>query len=555
MSSPADLDARLRAAAGSSPDPEDALVEVTRRVRRRARRRGVLGAVAVCALAAGLTAWITTRPDDDPSSLDVVGEPPEESIELVELWTAEASTHAGFAPNGGRLKISFGNDVFIAQGFGSDGQEPRGLIRSVDRRSGDQRWTAELGGPSFLQGIAGGTVIANTQKGLIVGLNAADGSVTWELELSELGLDEYGAVTSALAGDINAIGVSANNEADVRPPVVLGLDASSGELRWRTTLAEGMDLQWAVPAVSDGQAVFTSTLSHPGSAEENVAHLVDLADGDIRWTVGMGGSQGFSEERAVIDGPFVHLPAHPDIKTVDLDGEEQWSRSGFGSASTDAGLWMITVGGPLELVSRDSGELVRSVEAPIAQPSQLIDVGGGRLAVVSHAELAIIDSGGRVELRHGWRDPLVDEVAFDRGMLFAATVDGAVTAYDLEISSIEDGASRRVTRSPGAFRPGGDQARVMGWVGYDERLDCYFLEYGEGARTAVVWPAETVATDEGLRFHNGVVARIGDFVRGGGGTSPADAAELADLFDMPPECAAAESVVRFNTNMEVVPDR
>jgi hypothetical protein len=52
----------------------------------------------------------------------------------------------------------------------------------------------------------------------------------------------------------------------------------------------------------------------------------------------MGGSQSFHDVPAVFDGPFVLLPAYPDVLTVDrADGTRRWRRPGWGRCSSGTG--------------------------------------------------------------------------------------------------------------------------------------------------------------------------------------------------------------------------
>src|SRR5918995_1060686 len=296
-------------------------------------------------------------------------------------------------PSSGQVVLSVGDMVFAASGFGIGQAQPVGRITALDRATGEVGWTTEVGDSAFLQGAAGGIVIANTSDGRIVGLDDADGAVRWQISLSELDLDGYGAVRSAVATPRSAIGLSADGEGDVRPPVILGLDANTGDVAWTTGLAEGTDLNWATPPVRDGASVFLATLSHPGSAEENVAHLIDFADGSVRWTAGLGGGQGFSEVSVISNGPYIHLPAFPDVVTVDeSDGRRLWDQAGRVFVTTDDGVWTVADDGALQVLDR-------------------------------------------------WPLPPLEFARSDRGVVFVATEDQAVTAYEVQPSDAgESGA-------------------------------------------------------------------------------------------------------------------
>jgi outer membrane protein assembly factor BamB len=442
MSSPPDLHERLMSASGPDPDADQALAGVMSRIHRRSLRRNVVAGVAAALVAVSVAAWLAGRLDADDATV-VAGEPPAtsdtappaDSWTLNELWSADGVGTAGFAPSGGNLMTLLDGDVFVAEGFGGGPDEPAGRITALDRVSGELRWVVELGGPAFLQGASGTTVVANTQHERIVGLNAADGTIRWEVSLAAIGLDGYGAVTSAVTASVSAIGVSANFEGDTRSPVVLGVETATGTVLWMTPLVDGTDLMWGDPPTSDGQAVFTSTLSHPGSAEENVAHLVDLADGSIEWAVGMGGGQGFSEDAPIIDGAYVHLPAHPDVLSVDrADGTPRWTRSGHSAMPSAGGLWIIAPDGSLVMVDPATGEVIGEVSAPIAQATHLLDLTSDVVAVLSHTELAVINPQGEVLLSYEGPAALTDLARFDDGVVYVARADQSVTAYSLEPS-------------------------------------------------------------------------------------------------------------------------
>lgn len=453
MASPPDLEQRLRAAAGPDPDAERALADVMRRIRRRTRRR-VAATAATLAVAGGLVAaWVIERQGSDEPSVFIeqppttpMPEPGDSAGRLDELWTASGVGMSACCPaQAGHLIVPAGDTVYVyaANGFGTDGTAAEtgrcpgctGRITAIDRSTGEVRWSTELGEDAWLQGVAGDTVIANTRRDRIVGLDAADGGVRWEISLPEIGLDGYGAVRSAVVAPRSAIGLSVwNNVDDTRPPVVLGVDTSTGNVAWRTALVEGTQINWGTPPVRDGEAVFVSTLGYPGNAEvNNVAHLIELADGDVRWAVDLGGEQGLGiETSAVIDGPQVHLPAYPDLVTVDRDdGRLLWARPGSTFVSTTEGVWWDR-GSHLALLDARTGEVVREVDSPVAQSVQLLDLGDGRIGVVGRAEFAALAANGEVEVLDTLPSELAARARWDDGLLLVATWDQAVMAHAVE---------------------------------------------------------------------------------------------------------------------------
>src|SRR5918994_2110722 len=374
MASPPDLDQRLRTAAGPEPDAERALADVMRRIRRRTRRR-VAATAATLAVAGGLVAaWAIERQGSDEPSVSIEQPPtttpePGDSVgRLRELWTASGVGMSACCPaHGGQLIVPADDMVYAANGFGPDGTaaEPgrcpgcTGRVTALDRATGEVRWSTELGEDAWLQGVTGGTVIANTRQDRIVGLDAADGAVRWEISLPEFGLEGYGAVRSAVVAPRSAIGLSVWNAVDdTRPPVVLGVDTS-----------------------------------------------------------------------AVIDGPQVHLPAYPELVTVDRDdGRRLWARPGTTFVSTPEGLWWDR-GRHLALLDARTGEIVRELDSPVPQPAQILDLGDGRIGVVGRTQFAALAAKGDVEVLDSLPSEFSTRARWDDGMLLAATWDQAVTAY------------------------------------------------------------------------------------------------------------------------------
>lgn len=473
MSDNLDLEQRLRSVAGPAPDTEAALTDVMGRIQRRRRVSSVAGAVVVLIAMVGAT-WLVTRPGDEGASV-FVGQPTtttEIEVEetsaaaspLRELWTAEKIGMGQFAADSGQIVVASNGTVFAAEGHGANAtgpgdvnyQDPVGRVTAVDGVTGAQRWTTDLGADAFLQGVVGQTLIANRQYDRIVGLDVADGSVRWEVSLADLGLDGYGAVRSALSSPVSVIGVSASAEGDVRPPVLLVVDNETGAVARLQTLVEGTDLTWGRPEVVDGHAVFVSTLSHPESAPENVAHLINVADATVVWTKGLGGDQGFTSNAGIIDGDNVYLPGYPLVLAADQrDAATRWEHEGSGAMRMADGLWMFepaprpTEAPTIALVDPETGSIHRRLESPVAEPVRLVDLGAGRLGVVGRNAIGVLDQERSLTALQPLRAAFVDLAIGHDGSIAVATDDQAVTAY----AAPQDQPTNATSTVPQQVRP------------------------------------------------------------------------------------------------------
>ncbi len=129
--------------------------------------------------------------------------------------------------------------------FASDGFAEPSVVRALNRDTGAVRWSRQFPSAAFIQGSAGGVIVIGEQYDRITGLDSRTGRVRWTVDLRAEGLAGYGAVVSAILPGTSVIGLSANAEGDVRPPVIVGLNLGSGTIRWRTPLADGTDLTFA----------------------------------------------------------------------------------------------------------------------------------------------------------------------------------------------------------------------------------------------------------------------------------------------------------------------
>ena len=301
--------------------------------------RQVVG-VALVGLAASCTSSSTTISSDPTttplvttsslsSTTSVASAPPTSngSETFVPRWShTGVGMSNSFGASSGDIVMANDDFVFVADGFGHGDDQHN--VTAFDADTGEVLWQRddlpELGsnGAVFLQALSGETLIVNAQHGPVAAVDTATGSTLW---VSRLPL-RYGATRSTVSGDVLFVAADATFEGDIRPPVVLAVDLRDGSQVWATALAEGTDLQWHSPPIADGLIFVSSTISHPESADGNMVHALDLSTGEVAWSIGLGGEQGFSFAPGLIARGVLAVSSHPQ-GTVALDvgnGAQMW---------------------------------------------------------------------------------------------------------------------------------------------------------------------------------------------------------------------------------------
>ncbi|MCU1497273.1 MAG: repeat protein [Acidimicrobiales bacterium] len=412
------------------------------------RSRRWIALAATVLVAGALSVTVSTLDDREPSEVVTVTDPAEVPGEatpdvttstmpipsLGARWeVAEAGMSGSFTPSSGDLIAVDDRSAFLASGFGNGVDHPSGEIIAVDLVDGSPRWSRKIGGPAFLQGVAAGIVIANTQKDLVVGLDAVDGSLRWSIDLRILDLARYGAVTSAVANGTSAIGLSAMDEGDARPPVILGINPSNGSVRWRQVLTAESDLQWGTPPIGEGQTVFLTTPTSPGTTAPNTVSLIELDTGKVAWSANLGAGQGFGSDSPILaDAIVVARGPAGAIGLRRTDGAQRWQRPGQSALVVADELWSLAEGGTITQLDPSTGVTLKSSSrAPISGARQLLDIGSGRVAVAGDRGLVVVDKMLSFTARVRWDDDtLVDVLATGDHLVIAATSSSTVTAYD-----------------------------------------------------------------------------------------------------------------------------
>jgi outer membrane protein assembly factor BamB len=265
-----------------------------------------------------------------------------------------------------RLLAANDDAVFVADGWGDFGNDPRRLS-ALSATTGEVIWqrtdlrTIPSDSGLFIQLLTSDRLVVNGQDRMLTAVDPATGETVWAFNLPE-GYNASGAVAS---GEVMYIGAHATNEGNIEPPIAYAIDLSDGSVIWESTLTEGTNLQPIAPALSNDSALFSTTLSHPGSAQGNMIHAVSTDDGSTLWDLDLGGEQGFKFFPTLIRDDIAIVSGPNEVLGVSLnDGTTLW-----------------VVPGAQPLVQTDDGRALGWVEQGIAefdwetgQPTMLAEV-------------------------------------------------------------------------------------------------------------------------------------------------------------------------------------
>jgi outer membrane protein assembly factor BamB len=247
------------------------------------------------------------------------------------LWSAAGvgMTDAFFSDN--RLLAADDKTVFVADGWSGLSETPRAAMTALSAVSGDLLWqrtdlsTVNFPTGLFIQLLAHERLIVNDEEGLLAALAPATGETIWSIELP-VGYSASGAVASE---GVIYLGAHATSESDTRSPIAYAVDLADGSVIWQKPLAEGTDLQPIAPAVSDNSILFSTTLSHPGSAEGNLIHALSTQDGSAVWDLSLGGEQQFKFFPILIQDNIAIVPGWEETLGVSIDnGNTFWATPG-----------------------------------------------------------------------------------------------------------------------------------------------------------------------------------------------------------------------------------
>jgi outer membrane protein assembly factor BamB len=181
--------------------------------------------------------------------------------------------------------------------------------------AGRVRWQVPLAGPSRLSPLAVGAVAVFAQGDVLYGLRLADGRQVWSRDLSQ-----------DIAGDENIAGMwrwhslvtVLTQGAAGGSPLLTGLDASTGQVRWTRHIAGSVDRSY--PTADGGLAILRSY---------DTLEVVDLSSGRVRWRrqaeYPPNSSPGFPQTMAV-GGSAVLFAVNGKLTSYDdRTGQIRWA--------------------------------------------------------------------------------------------------------------------------------------------------------------------------------------------------------------------------------------
>jgi outer membrane protein assembly factor BamB len=381
---------------------------------------------------------VIVEPEPDPDETVVVTSIPAEPTTTLDPGVTEAAARwqvrgvgmsDQFISSNGRLVLSRGESVFVANGFSTDRN-----VTAISAGTGDVRWQHPiLPEDTFLQAVTDDLLFVNGQFDSLVAVSTDSGATVWTFDLPE----RYGVVGSVLDEDQIIVAADAQMEGDTRPPLVYALDVDDGDVRWTAELATGTDLQWSSLTIADQVVLIASTPSHQGSAG-NMIHAVDTGTGAIRWVRDFGGTQGFHAYPIVVVDSVVMFWAPGDtdeLVGLELDtGAELWRAGGIRPLlpTADGRIYGVT-GGIVVVEPRtgDAGEVIPDVEDPdsgvmtaTTHDGQIVVV--GRLWIRGYE----IATGS---LAWTWTpdEPVVDLAAFGESWVVVPTSEPAVSLIEI----------------------------------------------------------------------------------------------------------------------------
>lgn len=184
-----------------------------------------------------------------------------------------------------------------------------GIVTALDARTGDTRWSTDLGASDDTSvAAADGVAILGLATGVVVGLDVADGSVLWRSDTGD-----PARVGTPTIADGRVFIVTLDSQDPTSSHHVAALDLATGRLLWRAASPGGQ------PAYSPGITVGLAVIG--GEAE--VITALDVDSGSVAWQVA---APGVVEVVTAVAGDMVYSASNGGVAFA-LDaatGAEQW---------------------------------------------------------------------------------------------------------------------------------------------------------------------------------------------------------------------------------------
>jgi len=199
-----------------------------------------------------------------------------------------------------------------------------GEITAWDYETLVPQWTTSIGNSSILLGSLGDLVVATPGRGGLVGVDADNGEIRWELGFPQD--EEVVGVGNETGGSIWYISTEFPNEGAVAAPHLRAVDVEFGELMWMTEGRPGTLLQWVDPAVfPDLVVVMDVPRFVAGQDTSTTSHLIafDRTTGEQVWTTDLDDPTEAFSDRLLGNDPdtSVLIAATPDGEVFSIDPE------------------------------------------------------------------------------------------------------------------------------------------------------------------------------------------------------------------------------------------
>lgn len=364
--------------------------------------RLALAVTLIFANVAGAQEWTRFR-GPGGSGLSNAKNLPVEIIETNIKWRVD------LPGNGHSSPVLWGDTIFLTTSSG--GKSGRRSVVALSAKNGAEKWRSEHRFTPYSQhrfnDFASSTPCVDAQRVYVtwtspegVEVLAIDhaGKLAWSKTVGEFSAVHGSSTSPVLAGGVLVIG----NHGEKGESFIIGLDAKTGEEKWRVKRETGSTGAYNTPALrtidGGGELVFSST-AHGLTA-------IDPATGKIRWEH----DPGFSKRcvgSPVISGDIVFAAAGSGgggkestvVRIVDGKPQPAWKSGKKGLPYVPTGiafeglLFLLSDGGVMSCRRAADGELLwqkRVIGAPYASP---IIVGGRIYCCSKEGKLVVLKAG------------------------------------------------------------------------------------------------------------------------------------------------------------------